>query len=366
MLLHSLRRGGAERIALELALGMKGRGHEVEIATWVDIDEYYDVRYVDVRRYYLIPKRDYRWIASIPKSSAALRKVVDRFQPDVIVIHSPNMAWLAAWANTGVPCIHVLHGYGTLTRESGLAALVVRQISRLAARRLATSFVTVSNSMREVAAKFFNVNIAEISAIPNGVNLDSFPFHGNKPSGHFNILMLGTLCHNKGQRLGILAFRKILDRFPEARLSIVGDGEDKESLKALTTELGMEASVSMPGRRDDITTVFAESDLLWQLSESEAMPMVVLESMASGVPVVGFNVNGTRDAVADCETGYLVPYGDIEAIAERSSKLLTSPIDYRRLAKNCRVRTERYFTYELFLQSHELLVLHKGKLHNVK
>ena len=282
MLVHSLRRGGAERIVLELALGLQDRGHKVEVASWLDVDEYPDARYSGITRHSIMASSEYRWIRSIPESAKKLREIIDHFRPDVIQIHTPNVAWLLAWANSCVRCIHILHGYGDITREESFIALLIRQIHCLVARWTRTTLVTVSESMRPVAAKFFAVDREKVFAIPNGIDLEHFPFNKDKPKGRFNILMLGTLSPNKGQRLGILAFRKILDRFPKAKLLIVGEGGDRTILESMIAEYCLEDSVCLAGRRDDITTVFAESDVLWQLSESEAMPMVVLEAMASG------------------------------------------------------------------------------------
>jgi glycosyltransferase involved in cell wall biosynthesis len=270
------------------------------------------------------------------------------------------VAWLAAWARTGVPSVHVLHGYEDITREGDIASFVVRQVSRLIQRLLGATFVTVSDSMRAVAAKFFAVDASYVQAVPNGIDLTRFPFCDDKPSDHFTILMLGTLSPNKGQRVGIQAFRKLLERFPEAKLLIVGEGADRALLQAKIGELALEKAVKLAGRQDDVSAVFANTHLLWQLSESEAMPMVVLEAMASGVPVVGFDVRGTRDAVAQGETGLLVPYGDIEGVVEKSIDLLSNETDYRRLASNGRERVEQFFAYDAMVDGHERVFLSKS------
>ena len=111
---HSLRRGGAERVLLEVALGLQNKGHIVEVLSWLRVDEYREERYRSITRHFLISKEAYRWPWSIPRAAALLGRHVGRFQPDVIEIHTPSVAWVAAWANSGIPCVQVLHGYHTI------------------------------------------------------------------------------------------------------------------------------------------------------------------------------------------------------------------------------------------------------------
>ena len=75
------------------------------------------------------------------------------------------------------------------------------------------------------------------------------------------------------------------------------------------------------GLREDVPDLMSAAHVFWQLSESEGLPMVVLEAMAAGLPVVGFDVRGTRDIVVDGETGYLVPFGDIQSVATNDTSL---------------------------------------------
>ena len=143
-LVHSLRRGGAEKVVLELANGFKEQGDQVAVISWLDVDEFCEPRYSGITRDFLIPKSEYQWIKSIPKSSRILIKKINNFNPDIIQIHTPNMAWLLAWNPVMVPVIHVLHGFGSITNYYSFRGLVVREISRLAMKRLKSSFITFS------------------------------------------------------------------------------------------------------------------------------------------------------------------------------------------------------------------------------
>lgn len=353
MLVHSLRRGGAERVLLELATGLQQRGHVVEVVSWLDVDEYNDACYKSISRHYLLSKADYRWVRSIPKSAAKLRPLVQQFKPDVIEIHTPNVAWVAAWANLGVPCVHVLHGYGDITRYGSFRAFLIRHISRLVAWRLKAVFITVSNSMIPVASRYFGVGSSNIQFILNGINLNKFSFTGGTFKGNVSIIIIGTLSQNKGQALGIMAFKKVLDAIPAAKLHIVGDGKDRGGLQNLIDAHQLNGRVHLLGCRADVPELLATSHLLWQLSESEAMPMVVLEAMATGLPVIGFDVRGTRDAVVDKETGFLVPYGDIGAVAAATVRLMQDSSAAMAMSVASRSRAEKYFSLGGMIEKHE-------------
>lgn len=353
MLVHSLRRGGAERVLLELSLALQKRGHAVEVVSWLDVDEYREGHYMRVSRHYLLRRDDYRWIWSIPHSAGKLRKIARGFRPDVIEIHTPNAAWLAAWAGLGVPCVYVLHGYGPITRYRGLKGGFIIFFSRLAARKLNAAFITVSGSMTEAASGYFHAGREHFHCVPNGVDLQKFPHRDRPPAAVPSILMIGTLSRNKGQALGIRAFKALLDHMENARLGIVGDGPDRKSLEYIAKFNGLEEKIEFLGRREDVPEILASSHILWQLSDSEGMPMVVLEAMASGIPAIGFDVRGTRDAVVCGQTGCLVRHGDIGAVARQTADLLKDGARYQNFSINSRRRAEQLFNLELMAGGHE-------------
>ena len=105
-----------ERVVLELSQGLLERGHEVEVASWLDVDEYNDARYSHIARHFMLASSDYRWFRSIPRTAKVLSKIIDNFKPDLIRIHTPNVALLIGFVNPGIPCIHLLHGYAAITR----------------------------------------------------------------------------------------------------------------------------------------------------------------------------------------------------------------------------------------------------------
>lgn len=350
---HSLRRGGAERVLLEIALGLRAKGHIVEIAAWLDVDEYAEECYRSVPRHFLMRKEEYRWPWSVRQAAVRLRDLAAKFQPDVIEIHTPTVAWVVAWANVRVPCIHVVQGYGAITRRGSFKDWLMRKGDRLAHRLLKAKFIVPAPPMAEVAAVHFAVDRSRFACVPNCVDVHSFTPRPKIPDDAPFIMMLGTLSPNKGQQWGVRAMGALLQYLPKAKLIIVGEGAYRPELERLIREMGLEGSAELTGRRKDAFEMMAASHVFWHLSESEGLPMVILEAMASGLPVVGFDVRGTRDVVVDGETGYLAPFGDIRMVVQRTVELLKDEFAYQEMSRKAREHVASRFSLECMVDGHE-------------
>jgi L-malate glycosyltransferase len=356
-LIHSLRKGGAERVVLNQADGLAQKGHNVHIISWLDNDEYQS-EYQAVKRSFLIEKEDYKWVSSLRSSSLILNQKIQSYKPDFIQIHTPTMIWLLGLINNKIPSLHILHGYGSIEYKLSIKSLLLRLITIYFTKKINNQFVTVSPSMISTAAKYYSNSESEYTVIQNGIDVEKFPFIANKVSSRVNldkhILMIGTLTANKGQLLAIDAFQLLLKHQPSTKLLIIGDGEDKSIIKEKIQKLNLASCIKLLGIQNNIQSFLSRGSVLWQFSKTEAMPMTVLESMASGLPVVGFDVRGINDAVIHEETGFLVPYGDISQAACRTLEILSDDALHKKLALNSRQRIIKEFTNTKMVDSYEM------------
>ena len=262
-LVHSLRRGGAERVLLELALGFKKLGDDVAVVSWVDVDDHSDEEFKEIRRYSLIPHNDYRWLRSIPKSSVKLNSLIADFKPDIIQIHTPNMSWLACWSRIRVPIIQVLHSYGQMTIGKTIKDVIIRAIARFCSSSLKAKFVTVSQPMIPIASEYYGIQKCNIQTIFNGIDIDRFVY--KKPVNECSpvIIMVGTLSKPKGQALAVEPFMTVLKSFPMARLFMVGNGEDFEVIRDQVLSHNLEEHIFLLGQRKDVPELLSEADILW-------------------------------------------------------------------------------------------------------
>jgi glycosyltransferase involved in cell wall biosynthesis len=356
MLTHSLRRGGAERVCLELSKGLISLGLNVEIISWIAVDEYTEDEYNILNRYYLISKLNYKWIKSLLKSALILRKLLNNIKPDIILIHSTNTVLLYLIAMFKRPSIQIIHGYDDIINMGSFKHLIYNYIRRFNLVLLNSALVTVSKTMKPTVSKYFNVSEREIYCINNGVDIDKFSYINLNRNLIPQVIMIGTLCSNKGQLFGIQAFEILLKIHPNASFIIVGDGEDMPFLQDQIDTKNLNTNIKLLGRRSDVNMLLSDSTILWHLSESEGLPMAILEAMSIGIPAVGFDVRGIKDVIINDETGYLVPFKDINKVASLTSELLVDQNKWEKFSTNSRARVEKYFSKKIMIESYYDLI----------
>jgi glycosyltransferase involved in cell wall biosynthesis len=131
---------------------------------------------------------------------------------------------------------------------------------------------------------------------------------------------------------------------PGARMTIAGSGPERDRLASLAQSLGLAAHVTFTGRLDNerIAGLYQQADVLLNPSLVDNMPISILESLASGVPVVSTNVGGVRFVVEDRKTALLVPVGDAEAMARAVLELIGNPETAAALARAGRESVQQY------------------------
>ncbi len=133
-------------------------------------------------------------------------------------------------------------------------------------------------------------------------------------SGEFAIGMVGRFREEKRHDLAVESFAQALLHVPHMRLVFVGDGPTRERTEALSKSRGVESRVTFLGHRADVDAIYQGFDITLLCSDSEAMPMVILESLCHGVPIVSTNVGGISEVVSN-SCGYLVPPGNASALS---------------------------------------------------
>lgn len=128
---------------------------------------------------------------------------------------------------------------------------------------------------------------------------------------------VGRLCEQKGQLLLLEAFRRVVDRFGESRLDLVGDGELRPQIEAQCRRLGLENNVKITGwvSAEGVREHILKSRALVLPSFQEGLPVVLMEAMALRRPVISTFVAGIPELVTP-ETGWLVPAGSVEDLVD--------------------------------------------------
>jgi glycosyltransferase involved in cell wall biosynthesis len=158
--------------------------------------------------------------------------------------------------------------------------------------------------------------------------------------------MVGRLADGKGHDVLLDAAESVCDG--GVSVCIVGDGPLYDSLEGEISKRGLTDNVFLTGYRDDVPRILAASDVLVLPSFREGTPRVITEAMASGLPVVATDIAGIPEQVADGESGYLIPTGDAEALAERLETLL-SDLGLRERMGECGQKRAEQFSVNMML-----------------
>ncbi len=153
--------------------------------------------------------------------------------------------------------------------------------------------------------------------------------YGRKTRTDFGkrILFVGRLDAVKGGPFLLEAFANIKTKHPDATLTIIGDGAARKSLEAQANTLGITDKTTFAGYKTqaEVAEMLEDADMLVLPSFAEGVPVVLMEAMASQIPVIGSRVAGISELVEDGVSGFLTPPGDVATLTDRLDQLLSDP-----------------------------------------
>ena len=153
----------------------------------------------------------------------------------------------------------------------------------------------------------------------------------------------GLLTRRKGFDVLVDAWRTVAEARPDWRLRIYGAGEEHAALQQQVEQAGLTDVVSLEGFEPDLATRLDEASLFVLSSRREGMPMVVIEAMAAGLPIVAADCpTGPAELLDGGRCGVLVPVGDSAALAEGILRVVTDPAEQRRLADAAEARASAF------------------------
>lgn len=162
-----------------------------------------------------------------------------------------------------------------------------------------------------------------------GIEPAKFTATSPPPNGGPHLVAIGRLAEQKGFSLLIEALSLALPLHPDLRLTLVGDGPMRPEIEALIDANGLTQNVTLAGWQDEagVQAALATTQALILPSFAEGLPMVVMEAMAAGRPVIATAIAGVPELVVATETGWVVPAGDPLALAEAIAALASTPQD---------------------------------------
>lgn len=195
-----------------------------------------------------------------------------------------------------------------------------------------------------------------------GIEPEKFaPPHVPPPGGPY-LVAIGRLAAQKGFSLLIEALSQLAATHPDFRLTLVGDGPMRPEIEALIAANGLLGNVALPGWQDEVGVqrALTEAQALILPSFAEGLPMVVMEAMAAGRPVIATAIAGVPELVIAGETGWLVPAGDARALSEAIAALARTPQDaLTAMGKSARARV--FERHDVNVEAAKLAALISGE-----
>jgi glycosyltransferase involved in cell wall biosynthesis len=228
-------------------------------------------------------------------------------------------------------------------------------------------YVAVSHANARYLVQDKRLPARKVVVIPNGCDLARFdrprdpasPLKAGLGLGPEDqvLLAVGRLAPQKGHEILLEALPAVRREVPRLHTVVVGEGSLREPLERRTRELGLDDRVHFVGYRPDVAGWYAAADLSVLPSHFEGLPLVTVESLAAGCPVVATAVDGTPEVVVDGVTGLTVPPGDPDRLGQAILRLVQDPVLRRTLGQQGRAHVRAHFDREQQVRLTEALYL---------
>ncbi|MDZ7617028.1 MAG: glycosyltransferase family 4 protein [Patescibacteria group bacterium] len=334
---------GAERVQDLLAMRLADLGFEVGFAC-LKRGQFAKVRQSNRARLHEVVMRNRFDLQPV----AELVRIVRREGYQLIHAHTPRSAMVAGIVSklTGVPMVSHVHSPVARDTTYGVRNWLNAMVERLSTRR-ASAMVAVSESLGGYLSSRKHA-WGKVTVVPNGVPAATRPMEDREVPATWTLGVVALFRPRKGLEVLLHSLAKLRALGFSVRLRAVGRFETQEyeaRIKALAHELKVDQFIDWVGFTERVDEELARMDLMILPSLfGEGMPMVVLEAMAAGVPVVATRVEGIPEAIRDGIDGVIAEPNNADDLARAIGLVVRGDVDYREMRRNARSRHAERFS----------------------
>lgn len=296
--------------------------------------------------------RDIKMISDC-KAVRAIRKLIRKYQPDIVYVHSSKAGALGRMANIGIKniCIYNPHGWAFNMRCSAKKQRIYTIIERGTAF-LCDKIVCISPEEKRSALKQKICSENKLHTIVNGVDVEAYKSQTHDiitrknlkiQEDAFVIGMVGRVSPQKAPDIFIHAAQIVKQSIPNAYFIIVGDGELKNEVQEYAAKNGLQDLLLITGWVENPLSYVEVFDVAMLLSRWEGFGLVLPEYMMVGKPVIATKVDAIPDIIMDQENGMLVETENPQAAANAVLELYNNQELYCKLVKNGLLSANMYY-----------------------
>ena len=339
--------GGIGTFTKENAESLVKEGHTVSVVGFyndLETDEKLEVN--GVYLYRLSNMRE----SSFIKQRLKIYSVIKNINSIDILECQEHSGYLAFWPKQNYPIVVRLHGsitYFTQHRDKTSLLYWFWYLLEKSTLKKATAILSVSKYTAEKTKKIFNLK-KEISVIYNGVKCPDIIKTDYKQKNALNVIFAGTLHEKKGIFSLAAAWKKVILKYPDAQLNIVGR-DTWDCLKMMEDIIGSKNSIKFYGfiKKSDLESLYMKMDVAIFPSYMEAFALAPMEAMAMGLPVIYSSLCSGKELINDSSIGILVDPNDIETIEKAILKFASmTTTERKRIGELGRKRIYKNFNVE--------------------
>ncbi|MEI8061224.1 MAG: glycosyltransferase [Candidatus Berkelbacteria bacterium] len=341
--------GGAEDVAINLAIGFKESGHDSNILILTKEKSKKNIKKLKLAGIKILTLKSPRYsIASILE----VKRIIKDFQIDIIQTHRSGFYYFLSNLMTKKVFVNTAHGL--YENETGPKGKLFYKIFL----PFTSALVSVSESVNKSIKK--NHQVKNTQVINNGIKI--FDRHAlNKPKlGNITKQLIGnTIFVNVANLLAVKNHELLINSFalakikrPKIKLIIAGDGPLKEKIDSLILSLKLENDVFLLGSRDDIQQILDISDIFILSSKSEGLALCLLEAMERSLPVVSTRASGSNsEIISDGKNGYLVDSNEKD-FSEAMARLDANKKLRKNMGRNGREIVEKKYSIDIMVKNY--------------
>ena len=365
--------GGSGIVATELAIVLAKKNHRVHI---VSHDSPVRLNFFHPNLFFHKVQVNSYPLFRYPSYGLALANtivdIINRHQIDIIHVHyaipHATSAWLAKqilgdhakW----IPLITTLHGTDITVVGNDPSYFKIVEFSI----NSSDGVTTVSNALKQITFDQFKLK-QNIEVIPNFIDINQFSVKNRinrKQEDKKVITHVSNFRPVKQVEKVIEIFCKILDRYPDSILNMVGDGPKRSTAEKITDKLKIKDHVHFFGELDldSVISVLKRTDVFLLPSEFESFGVAALEAMSCGVPVICFNVGGLSELIEHKISGFLCEKDNIEEMTKHTLELLSNDQLYNFIKKNAIKRAHNFSSSKVVTQYEDFYIKIINKMKN--